>query len=165
MFKFVVKICLAIFGHILFRSFWPQYSFITQTFGVLNEHFFLTTSLFTLNSSAITLMPKQLSVPTRIITFSSFSSVFIVTGQSGHLLSCIFLFSFWQLVVPLNHRKSWKLVLLLRLMEKVEGVGGSFLQSHKKICVHSYSPFRALLLNYYNSNQKMYKILLKLQYY
>jgi hypothetical protein len=92
MFKSVVKICLAIFGHI-FRSIWSQYSFVTQTFGVLNWHFCLTTPLFTLNSSAITLMPKQLSVPTRIITFSSFSSVFIVTGQSGHLLSCISFFS------------------------------------------------------------------------
>jgi hypothetical protein len=49
-------------------------------------------------------------------------------------------------------------------MEKVEDVGGSFLQSHhKKKYGHSYTPFYALLLNYYNSTQKMHKILLNLQ--
>ena len=92
MFKFVVKICLTIFGHILFRSFWSQYSFTTQTFGILNEYFHLLMTLFILNCSAIPLMPKQLSVPTTAFIFSSLPSVFFVTGQSGLLLSSISFF-------------------------------------------------------------------------
>jgi hypothetical protein len=50
-------------------------------------------------------------------------------------------------------------------MEKVEGVGGGFLQFHRTIYGHSHTPFRALLLNYYISKQKMHKIPLKLQQY
>jgi len=62
---------------------------LTHTFFMFKfvEKIFLTMYLSTVNSSTIILMPKQWFTLTRVLTFSTFSSVFIVSGWPGHLSS------------------------------------------------------------------------------
>jgi hypothetical protein len=122
-------------------------------------------TLFTINSSAFTLCLNNCLFPQESSHFRHFLRFLSLLDSQSRLFSSIFFFSFWQLVVPLNPRKSWQRVLFLRFMEKVEGVSVSFLQFHKRIYGHSYSLSHDLLLNYYSSNIKMHKILLTLQCY
>jgi len=108
---------------------WDQFGTHFMLTFVLKICFTLSSS--TLKSSAIILIPKLWSVCMRVLTFSTFSSAFIVSGWP--VRSSYPLFFLKTYCAILTHRALHNVFLHTpHVKKKIERFSGSFLQFHKK---------------------------------